>query len=92
MDQLPNSYYSFKIPYINVDCYEFGDEINIISKRFAKENCVIPLDISENILTVCMGRPSLNLLKKIEKQTKKIIRVFRSCENKTINMINQNYN
>lgn len=91
MKQLPNALYNFKIPYIDVDCYEFGEEINIISKRFAKENCVIPLDINDKILTLCMGVPSLQLLEKIEKQTKKIVRVFRGCEKKTTQMINENY-
>ena len=91
MEQLPNALYSYKIPYIDVNCYDFGEEINIISKRFAQENCVIPLEIENNILTVCMGIPSISLLKKLEKQTKKIVRVFRGCKNQTIKMINQSY-
>jgi len=91
MKQIPNALYNFRIPYIDVDCYDFGEEINIISKRFAQENCVIALDINDKILTVCMGIPSLELLKKMEKQTKKIVRVFRGSEKKTIEMINKNY-
>jgi len=91
MEQLPNARYNFKIPYLDVDRYEFGKEINIISKRFAQENCVIPVDISGKILTICMGTPSLPLLKKIEKQTKKIVRVFKGCKNRTMEVINQNY-
>lgn len=82
MERLKNSAYN--IPYVDIDCLqEFNiTAINLISQEFSIKHNVLPIDISENILTVFMGNPSVKIINLLEKETGLIIRVIKTCPEK----------
>ena len=90
MERLPNSCY--KIPYIDITNYEFNNDVNIVSKRFAKSNCMIPMELYGKILTVCIAKPTEELYRKLQKQTGYVIMIYKSCPDKINSMIESSYN
>ena len=89
MERLPNSYYS--IPHLDLDYYEFQNEVNMVSKRFAKKHCVIPMELHGNVLVVCMGNPTKELYERLKNQTGHHITIFKGCPNKINKIINRVY-
>lgn len=90
MEKIPNSYYD--IPYISVENYEFTDkETGIFTKRFANKHCIVALEKADRTLTVCMGKPNIELYKKVKKEMGCFIAVFRSCPKEVLKTIDEIY-
>lgn len=89
MEIAPKSY--FKIPFINIEDYEFDKVIYVIDKDYAHKYNVIPMELNGNILTVCMGNPNITLYNELSILTKKFVTVFKSCPIKTKILIEKLY-
>lgn len=89
MKSIPKSY--FKIPYIQIENWEFDDTINVITKEYAQQHNVIPMQLDQNVLTVCMGRPTTPLYRDLQKITGHFITVCKGCPKEIENQIKQNY-
>jgi len=86
MKRIPNSYYD--IPHIPVENYDFTDiDREVFTKNFANKNCIVALEKTDKILTVCMGKPNKKLYEKLRKEMGCFIAVVRSCPKEVLKTI-----
>ena len=82
-------YSNYPIPYLDIERYKLDKQL---IQKFTREELIefqfLPLDKFDNILTVCVCNPSLDLINDIEAHTGKIIRIFWCEEAKLIKIIN----
>lgn len=92
----------YKIPYLDIKQFNpveeniFGEEdssdaFKIFTKRFALKVCGIPIENYDDVISVVVSEPSLELKEKIEKYTKKVVRFIKSHEQDILNKIKELY-
>lgn len=91
MERIPDSLYGFKIPYVNIENYEFGNEVHILPKQFSLKNNVIVVESFATLIVVCMRCPCEKLWKKLKKMTGKHISVIKYHSNNIKEIIENAY-
>ena len=63
-------------PYIEIQNYKADPQlINLLSKKFCKNNKVLPLEKNKNLLTVAMSNPlNYEILEKIQRKTQLVVK------------------